>query len=43
VGEAYGELVGWDGKFATTARTLLTKPGALTREFLDGPIRRSPA
>ena len=31
VGDAYDELVGWDGKFAQTIRLLLTRPGELTR------------
>ncbi|HVG55038.1 MAG TPA: DUF3667 domain-containing protein [Vicinamibacterales bacterium] len=35
-GDAYDELVGWDGKFAATIRTLITRPGALTHEFLEG-------
>jgi len=38
-GDAYGELVGWDGKLARTLALLLRSPGTLTREILDG--RRS--
>lgn len=36
VGDAYGELVGWDGKFARTLRLLLAHPGALTRAVIEG-------
>jgi hypothetical protein len=36
VHEAAGEFLLWDGKLATTFRLLLTKPGALTREYLAG-------
>ena len=36
VGDAYDELVGWDGKFARTIRLLLTKPGELTRAVIGG-------
>src|SRR3954466_13252843 len=36
VGDAFAEFVGWDGKFADTLRTLLRKPGELTRQWLDG-------
>ena len=36
VGDAYEELVGWDGKFARTLRLLLAHPGALTREVIEG-------
>jgi hypothetical protein len=35
-GDAFGELSGWDGKLIETLRLLLTRPGALTRRFLDG-------
>ena len=30
------EFLHWDGKLATTFRLLVTRPGALTREYLDG-------
>jgi hypothetical protein len=36
VGDAIAEFSGWDGKFATTIRTLLGTPGELTRQWLDG-------
>lgn len=36
VGDAYDELVGWDGKFARTLRLLLAHPGALTRAVIAG-------
>ena len=35
-GQAFSEFSGWDGKIAATLRTLLTKPGKLTLEFLEG-------
>jgi hypothetical protein len=35
-GDAYTELVGWDGKFAETVRTLFRRPGELTRVLLEG-------
>ena len=35
-GDAYDELVGWDGKFARTIRLLLTRPGELTRAVIGG-------
>lgn len=35
-GDAYGELVGWDGKLARTLVLLVRSPGTLTREILDG-------
>ena len=35
-GDAFAELSGWDGKFISTFRTLLTKPGELTRQFVEG-------
>jgi hypothetical protein len=35
-GDTYNELVGWDGKFAATLRLLVTRPGELTRAWLDG-------
>jgi hypothetical protein len=35
-GDAYNELLGWDGKFAATLRLLVTRPGELTRAWLDG-------
>jgi hypothetical protein len=34
--EAAGEFLHWDGKLAATFRLLLTRPGALTREYLTG-------
>lgn len=34
--DAFSELSGWDGRFATTVRSLITHPGKLTREFLEG-------
>jgi hypothetical protein len=34
--DAFWELSGWDGRFASTVRTLFTRPGMLTREFLEG-------
>lgn len=36
LGEAFAEFSGWDGKLATTLRLLLTRPGQLTLDFLDG-------
>jgi hypothetical protein len=36
VGDAVAEFSGWDGKFAQTVRLLVTKPGGLTRQWLDG-------
>ena len=36
VGDALAEFSGWDGKFAETVRLLLRRPGALTRQWLDG-------
>jgi hypothetical protein len=36
VGDAYAELVGWDGKFVRTIRLLLTRPGELTRSVIEG-------
>jgi hypothetical protein len=35
-GDAFSELSGWDGKFAETFRKLLTRPGLLTREWIEG-------
>ena len=35
-GDAYGELVGWDGKLARTVGLLVQSPGALVRAFIDG-------
>jgi hypothetical protein len=35
-GDAYNELAGWDGKFAASLRTLLRRPGELTRVLLEG-------
>ena len=40
VGDAYDELVGWDGKFARTIRLLLTRPGELTRAVIQGQRAR---
>jgi len=34
--DAFWELSGWDGRFASTARELIRRPGGLTREFLEG-------
>jgi hypothetical protein len=34
--DLYAELVGWDTKFARTIRRLVTRPGELTRLFLEG-------
>jgi Protein of unknown function (DUF3667) len=34
--DAFSELSGWDGRFAVTVRTLVRRPGMLTREFLEG-------
>src|SRR3954452_25241853 len=39
--EAFHELAHFDGKMFRTAKLLLFKPGALTREFLDGMRVRS--
>lgn len=36
VGEAFAELTGWDGKFVETFKLLLAKPGAVTRQFIEG-------
>ena len=36
IGDAWQELTGWDGRFFRTARALLARPGALTREVLEG-------
>src|ERR1043165_1488243 len=35
-GDTFAELSGWDGKLADTFRTLLLKPGELTREWIEG-------
>ena len=40
VGDAYDEMVGWDGKFARTIRLLLTRPGELTRAAIEGQRTR---
>jgi hypothetical protein len=40
IGDAYNELVGWDGKFARTIRLLLTRPGELTRAVVGGQRAR---
>jgi uncharacterized protein DUF3667 len=34
--DAFWELSGWDGRFASTARELVRHPGGLTRKFLAG-------
>jgi hypothetical protein len=34
--DAFWELSGWDGRFASTVRELVRRPGMLTREFLEG-------
>jgi hypothetical protein len=34
--DAFWELSGWDGRFASTARALFQRPGGLTTEFLEG-------
>jgi Protein of unknown function (DUF3667) len=34
--DAFWELSGWDGRFASTVRALVRQPGLLTREFLEG-------
>jgi hypothetical protein len=34
--DAFWELSGWDGRFFTTVRALVRRPGLLTREFLEG-------
>lgn len=34
--DAFWELSGWDGRFATSVRALVQHPGLLTREFLEG-------
>ena len=39
-GDAWGELSGWDGKFAQTVKTLLRHPGELTRTLLEGQRAR---
>jgi len=43
--DAFWELSGWDGRFASTVRALVQRPGMLTREFLEGRRARylSPA
>src|ERR1043165_2696899 len=35
-GDAFAELSGWDGKIAETFRLLLSKPGELTRQWIQG-------
>ena len=35
-GDAYGELVGWDGKVVRTVALLVRSPGELVRAILDG-------
>jgi len=34
--DAFWELSGWDGRFASTVRALVSKPGRLTLDFLEG-------
>jgi hypothetical protein len=34
--DAFWELSGWDGRFASTVRALVERPGKLTCEFLEG-------
>jgi hypothetical protein len=34
--DAFSEVSGWDGRFASTFRMLIRRPGMLTREFLEG-------
>ena len=34
--DAFWELSGWDGRFASTVRALIRRPGMLTVEFLQG-------
>ncbi len=36
LGEAFAEFSGWDGKLANTLRLLVTRPGQLTVDFLQG-------
>ena len=36
IGDAYHEVVGWDGKFVLTIRLLLTRPGELTVAVING-------
>jgi hypothetical protein len=36
VGDAYGELVGWDGKLVRTLVLLVRSPGALARAIIEG-------
>lgn len=36
VGDAWDELVGWDGKFLRTMRLLVLRPGELTRSAIEG-------
>ena len=36
IGDAYGELVGWDGKLVRTIVLLVRSPGALARAIIDG-------
>ena len=34
--DAFWELSGWDGRFASTVKALVRRPGLLTLEFLEG-------
>jgi hypothetical protein len=36
IGDALAEFSGWDGKFTNTVRSLLKRPGDLTRQWLEG-------
>ena len=40
LGEAFAEFSGWDGKLANTLRLLVTRPGRLTIDFLEGKRAR---
>lgn len=35
-GDAWRELSGWDGRFVTTVKTLVTRPGQLTVDAVEG-------
>ena len=35
-GDAFAELSGWDGKLAESFRSLMRRPGELTRQWIDG-------
>ena len=36
IGDAFAEFSGWDGRFLTSLRALLFRPGRLTIEFIEG-------